>query len=321
MQTCITGANGFIGRKLVDFLSKEGHSVRILTRKHRPEFPANVEVVIGDLTKPDCDLARFINGCEVLFHCAGEVRNISLMRLLHVEGTKRLIQSATDYCFFNKKVIHWVQLSSCGAYGPPVEDTEADRVITEASPCHPANEYEITKTISDNLLIGACRSNQMSYAILRPSNVFGSSMTNQSLRKIVNMVKHGRFFFLGRPGAVATYVHVDDVVAALFCLATNPRAKGGIYNLSNDCTFEELIKRIAFLMNVSVPTLRIPARLIRLPISVLATLLKGWIHIPKLDALVSRTRYPAIKIQSELGFGFSMPMPDAIEELTVELSW
>jgi nucleoside-diphosphate-sugar epimerase len=111
-------------------------------------------------------------------------------------------------------------------------------------------------------------------------------------------------------------VHVNDVVGALLTLAIDPRAKGEVYNLSSDCTFEQLIIKIASLLCVPEPTIRIPAPLIRIPIGMLATLLKKWIRIPGLDALVLRTRYPANKIESELGFVFSMPMPNAIEDLT-----
>lgn len=315
MQLCITGANGFIGRQLVQALSREGHSIRVLTRKNKNAFPSSVEVIVGDLTRPDCPLNAFMKGCEVLFHCAGEISDAGTMRSLHVDGTQRLIQAALDKCAQGNRKIHWVQLSSCGAYGPPIGKPQAERVVTETTAVRPVNEYETTKTVSDELVMQACNGGSMTFSILRPSNVFGAGMPNQTLRKLINMVKRGRFFYVGRPGAIATYVHVQDVVAALLALAENPRAKGEIYNLSNDCTFEELIEKIASLLHVPKPTLRIPGPLILIPVGILAALLKTWVRIPRLDALVLRTRYPAKKIESELGFQFSMPLPGAIEDL------
>jgi nucleoside-diphosphate-sugar epimerase len=316
VQICITGANGFIGRQLVDSLSNKGHLVRILTRHNRTIFPANIEVIIGDLTNSNCPLSQFMNGCEVLFHCAGEIRDVNSMRLLHVDGTQQLIQSAFDEYSRSKRKIHWVQLSSCGVYGPPVGKPEIDRVVTETSPSRPFNCYESTKAMSDELVIQAGKSGSLTFSILRPANVFGAKMTNQSLLRLITLVKRRYFFYVGKIGAVANYVHVNDVVAALLMLATNARAKGEIYNLSYDCTIEELINYTASLLHVGKPRIRIPRPLIRIPIGMLSALLNRWVHIPKLDALFLRTRYPTNKIESELGFIFTMPLPNAIEEMT-----
>ena len=159
------------------------------------------------------------------------------------------------------------------------------------------------------------KSGAMTYCILRPTNVFGATMTNQSMRRLIRTVRHGVFFYVGKPGAIATYVHVDDVVAALMICAVESRAKGQIYNLSNDCKLEDLINHIASTLGVSQPWLRIPAPLVLIPVSLLSTLLKRWVRIPSLNALVLRTRYPTEKIESELGFNFSKPMPAAIGDL------
>ena len=80
MQVCVTGATGFIGRQLVEALAARPLSVRILTRHDKPPVPGNVEVIKGDLTKADCPLGRFLSGCDVLFHCAGEKQSADLMR-------------------------------------------------------------------------------------------------------------------------------------------------------------------------------------------------------------------------------------------------
>ena len=40
-------------------------------------------------------------------------------------------------------MVHWIQLSSCGAYGPPPNNNvQIKRVITESSNTNPINEYE-----------------------------------------------------------------------------------------------------------------------------------------------------------------------------------
>ena len=158
----------------------------------------------------------------------------------------------------------------------------------------------------------------MTYTILRPSNVFGTKMTNQSLRRLIELVKRQLFFYVGRPGAITTYVHVDDVVAALIICAVEPRAKDQIYNLSSDCILEDIVKHIASLLGVRQPWLRIPEPLINIPLGLLSSLLKSWVNVPSLNVLLLRTRYPAQKIESELGFKFSKPLPAGIEDLVKE---
>ena len=318
MQVCVTGANGFIGRYLVEALSLQGHSVRVLTRQYQNIFPADVQVVKGDLTSSDCPLEVFMNGCEVLFHCAGEIHDVNVMRLLHVDGTKRLIEAQLKEYSKTGRGMHWVQLSSVGAYGPPIGRPQTDRVITEDTVSNPVNKYEITKTISDELVIQASKNSAITYSILRPSNVFSTRMTNQSLRRLVEMVKRGLFFYVGKPGSITTYVHVDDVVSALIVCATAPRAKGEIYNLSCNCKLEDIINHIASLLGVRKPWVRIPEPLIRIPIQLLSPLLKTLIQIPSLNVLILRTRYPTKKIEMELGFKFSKPLPDSIDNLVQE---
>ena len=82
-------------------------------------------------------------------------------------------------------------------------------------------------------------------------------MKNGSFFGLVEAVSRGRYFFIGPRVAVATYVHVEDVVRALVACQNAPN--GGVYNLSSDCTWEALIARIASLVGVRSPLIRIPA--------------------------------------------------------------
>ena len=320
LHVCITGANGFIGRSLVDALTFQGYSISVLTRRHDILFPEGVHVVNGDLTSPTCPLFQFLTGCDLIFHCAGEIHDVFEMHKLHVVGTNRLLQVAEKVSEDRGQKMHWVQLSSVGAYGPPQGKIKNNRIVTESTPTRPVGDYEITKTRSDELVINAGLRGSITYTIVRPSNVVGSNMTNQSLRGLIQMVKRGLFFYVGKTGAVATYIHVDDVVSALITCAVNLKALGQIYNLSSDCSLEDLINSIAIALGVRPPWLRLSEPLIRL----LITFFEGRINIPltssRIDALVNRTRYPAEKIMSELGFRFSKPMPMAIGELVSEFS-
>jgi uncharacterized protein YbjT (DUF2867 family) len=54
MKFLVTGATGTVGRHLVEQLNQAGHHVRALTRNPaKANFPDGVEVVVGDLMKPE----------------------------------------------------------------------------------------------------------------------------------------------------------------------------------------------------------------------------------------------------------------------------
>jgi uncharacterized protein YbjT (DUF2867 family) len=60
MKILVTGASGNVGRPLVEQLNQSGHQVRALTRNAaKATFPQGVEVVEGDLTKPDTLTSAF----------------------------------------------------------------------------------------------------------------------------------------------------------------------------------------------------------------------------------------------------------------------
>jgi nucleoside-diphosphate-sugar epimerase len=153
----------------------------------------------------------------------------------------------------------------------------------------------------------------MENVILRPSNIIGADMKNGSFFALVKAVSRGRYFFIGPRGAIATYVHVEDVVRAL--VACQEAVKGSIYNLSSDCTWEALIERIASVLGVRSPRIRIPAAPLRLVIGALEAHMRAPLTSGRLASLTNRSRYSSDRIVQELGFSFAKPMPDGIEDV------
>ena len=308
----MTGGNGFIGRKLVEVLSHQGHEVKLLSRRSDRKLPVGVQRVHGDLLSTDCPLDQLVENCEVVFHCAGEIRDESIMRSLHVDATQRLLNAVLNEAAKTGRKIHWVQLSSIGAYGPPRGRADSDRIVTEDSKTNPVSEYETTKTLADELLIKACQSGVMTYSIVRPSNVYGKNMPNQSLRTLGTMIGKRLFFYIGKPGAIATYVHVDDVVEVLRRCGLDQRARGEVINVSNDCKLEDLVNGIAQALDVSYPRLRLPEYLVRAAVSVVTKFATIPLTQERIDTLVSRTRYPCHKLEAILDYKPKIPVASSI---------
>lgn len=62
----VTGATGFVGRRLVPTLAKQGHAVRAMTR-HPDDYDGPAEPVHGDVHEPET-LGKALDGVDVAFY-------------------------------------------------------------------------------------------------------------------------------------------------------------------------------------------------------------------------------------------------------------
>lgn len=302
-RVAITGARGFIGRRLACAHLERGDYVRILTRSPGGSGLAGCEAVVGDLAVPGAIPAEFLEGIDVVYHCAAELRDEAVMEAVNIEGTRHLLELASG------RIRRWVQLSSVGVYGP-----RRAGEVRENAAINPVNAYERTKATADRLVIDAATRGDFEWTMLRPSIVYGPDMPNSSLRQLAAMVKRHLFFFIGAPGACANYVHVDNVVSALVLCGLHPRAAGEVFNLSDCQTFEEFVGAIATSLAVPIPTWRLPEWLVRTLASGLSWLPGNPLTAARIDAMTGRAIYPSDRITTVLGYERVISMQDGIAQ-------
>jgi nucleoside-diphosphate-sugar epimerase len=306
MIVAITGGTGFIGRELVRLHHERGDEIRVLSRRapQTAGLPDSVRWHAGDLSA-EFDARSFVANADVLYHCAGEIRDPARMNLVHVGGTARLSQAA------HGSVRRWVQLSSTGAYGQ-----RRAGEVTERSDLLPVGPYELTKVAADRLVEEAAGRGAFELAILRPSIVYGERMSNRSLFSWIATIERGLFFFIGTPGATANYIHVDNVAAALLLCARAAQVRNDIYDLSDHRTVEDFVALIADALGRKTPTLRVPERPARLLARWAGRLLPGFpLTESRVDMLTGRARYPIDKIRTELGYEHVVSMEQGIARL------
>ena len=318
MIVCVTGARGFIGRHLVARLRTiAGVHLRVLSRSADWQSSPDCQVHRIDLTQAGNSLGAFLEGADVLVHCAGEIRDPAKMKALHVQGTAALLEATSARRAERANPLRWVQLSSVGVYGPPSEPS-VPRVVAEDVEPNPVGEYEQTKAAADRLVLEAARRGIVVPTVIRPSIVFGADMPNPSLRQLADVVRRGLFFHVGHREAVATYIHVDDVVDVLEQAVLNERMQNEVYNVSNDCSVEEMIGGLATGVGVPPPHIRLPEKPLRLLLRLLPGGLAGPLTIERLNALVSRTTYPCQKLTSHTGYKPARPVPGTLAKIVAE---
>lgn len=301
----LTGASGFIGKVLLEQCLLAGWRVRVLTRK--PEQWQNVvgvEVVTGDLVETS-DWSGFLLGVDVMVHAAAEIRHVPVMQAVNVDGPERLLRAAITF-----GVRRWVQLSSVGAYGPVQRGW-----VDDSTPERPSGIYEQTKTQFDQILRETERHSQLQVSIVRPSNVYGPGMPNQSLFQMMRMIRRRLFAYMGPTGASANYVHVNDVVSALMLCVTSPQAVGRTYIVSDWTTMENMVMAMAKGLGVRVPDWRFHLRT-SLFLAKLFQWLPRWpLTTGRIRAMSTQSRYSIERITNELGWRVSVPVVRGMGDL------
>ena len=305
----LTGASGFIGSQFLRLLLKSGCQVRVLSRDPS-QWATNtlVDVYEGDLSH-EINWTRALMGVSVIVHMAAEINDKNTMQAVNFDGPFRFLNAAID-----ADVNRWVQLSSVGAYG-----AVQDGVVDEHWDDCPVGLYEKTKSDFDLALIQASRSSHLEVCILRPSNVYGPGMRNQSIQQMLNAIRKNLFAFVGPEGASANYVHVQDVVQALDLCVRHPQAANQTYIVSAWATIEDMVSGLAIGLGLNPPCRRVPLRVATL----LATMMQWWSRWPltlsRVQAMSVRSRYSTEKIERELGWKLMVPVKEGMRKFARDL--
>jgi len=300
MVISITGASGFIGRRLVLACLSSGYEVRILSRKISFDIPG-VTLFNADLLDEKVEFNHFVKGADIVINCAGDNTNTSIMFDLHVKATKKLLDES-----ILQGVPRWIQLSSVGAYG-------IHRVgeIDENSKEAPISVYEKTKTEIDQII----KESGIPYTIVRPSIVFGNNMNNNSIFDLVNILEKRFFFYIGRK-AIVNYVHVDDVVNSLMQCVSNKLSIGKVFIVSQSIIVEKMIESLLIGLNIKRSIIHIPEWFVRL-------LFKGFIqHFSasltesRIDALTGKSIYSSRKIEKVINFQFETSLEERFKSFS-----
>lgn len=216
---CVTGASGNIGSKIVDILLSQGYIVRVLSRKAYTSI-SGVEIFKGDIND-EAVLRSFIQGSQMFFHCAAELKDESKMLVVNVIGTGLILRYAELY-----GIKYFCHLSSVGVIG-----NTCLKLVDESTLCSPQNPYEKSKWAAEQLVMRGIKGCKV--VILRPTDVIDEKKPGiLALPKRSSFADLCKVFIKG--GECAHIVHAEDVARAAVHFISYPLDTPQCYIVSCD---------------------------------------------------------------------------------------
>ena len=224
----VTGASGFLGRRLVEELVRAGHSVRAVTRGS-PSFPGAVSVAfIADLSG-QVDWRPILEGIDVVIHLAGVAHadlkgaDLPTFDLVNWIATQNLASAAKQ-----AGIERFVFVSSVRAQVGP----SAPRVIDEDNELHPTDHYGRSKLAAES----AVRAAGIPFTILRPVAVYGPHPRG-NIRTLLRLAMMPWPLPFQGLTSRRSLLGIDNFVSAVVFVLGNPAAAGGTYLIADSASF------------------------------------------------------------------------------------
>ncbi len=225
----VTGATGFIGRRLMARLLSEGCRPRALVLPDDAvpiEWGDRVEVVRGDITRR-ADVSRALRDVTTLFHLAAVVSDwgsAELHRAVTVRGTERVLDAAAQ------RNVRAVLASSVAVYG----DALGRKVCDERRPLGRARGiYGRSKQAQERIALRLEAQQGLRVTIVRPATVFGPRCYRW-VDRLVARLRQAQPVLIGDGRRAAGLTYVDNLVDLFVRVAGTPAAVGRIYNGTDD---------------------------------------------------------------------------------------
>lgn len=188
MKVLVTGADGFIGSHLTEYLIEQGHSVKAFCFYNSfnswgwlDSFPKEkldqIEIFTGDIRDPN-GVRTAMKDVEVVFHLAALIaipfsyHSPDSYVDTNIKGTLNVLQAAKDLNTSRVLVTSTSEVYGTAQFVP----------ITEEHPRQGQSPYSATKIGADHMAESFYRSFDLPITIVRPFNTYGP---RQSARAVI----------------------------------------------------------------------------------------------------------------------------------------
>jgi nucleoside-diphosphate-sugar epimerase len=270
MRILLTGAGGFVGRRLCALAADRGWKVVAVTRQGslRP-LPTTVErvITVDGIDDTTAWPATAFDRVDTVIHAAAHVHQLTAadaarsdrFQAVNVGGTRRLAEAAVG------RVGRFVFISSAHAIC-----SISQEVIDEGVVGRPDTPYGQSKWDAEQLLWQVAAGTGMPTTVLRPVPVYGPQQVGR-LGTIIQKAAQGWYLPVGGVTSRRSLVFVDNLADAALHAASHPQAVGRTFFVTDGpaVTLEQLVRTAAVAAGRAPRILPAPQTLLRLAGSLL----------------------------------------------------
>lgn len=300
-QVAVTGANGFVGRRVLTALAAAGTQVRAVVRPTAVEVPDLPGVDVHRLGPGGWDAA--LDGCDQVVHLVARTHQMHEDRTAEVQSAYQEVNvGLTSEVLGAAERVgarRLVYLSSVKAVGE-----SRDAPYDEHTLPQPQDAYGRTKLQAEQ----AVRAAGLETVILRPPLVYGPGVIG-NVRRLMGAISHGLPLPLGRATARRSLVHVDNLAHAVQLSLTHPEAAGGTWFVADAdvLSVRQLVEELA-------TGLRLPARLVPVPPAALLAVGRLIGRTDEVERLVRPLVLDASPLRDRLGWVPPVRARDGLHE-------
>jgi UDP-glucose 4-epimerase len=241
----VTGANGFIGTRLVEMLINENFTV-IQT----DIVLKNPDVQYLDVTRENCKQFFKENRPDVIIHLAAQTDVITSVANpisdleINTFGTLNLLMAASE-----ANVENFIYINSGGA----IYDSNQQMPISETGHVNPVSPYGLSKLFGEYYLKLICDRKKMSWTSLALSNCYGPVRTQGKgvIFEFWNRLNRDEPIYINGAQTSRDFIYVDDVVDAIIHAISKPSNCRINISSGREVTLVELFEILSDLMNKS----------------------------------------------------------------------
>jgi len=263
LKILVTGANGFVGRKLCSALVSKNHQVRAVVRSYLNSVD-DVELFVLPELMTSANLSSILNNIDVVIHLAARVHVMddkaenSLDEFLEVNlhGTSWLANEAA-----RNGVKRFVFVSTVKVNG----ESTYDSPFCENDTPNPQDEYALSKHRAELALHEISKATGLEVVIVRPPLVYGPDV-KANFALLLKIINNKIPLPLGGIKNRRSLIYVGNLVDVIIKCAMHPNTAGKTYLVSDmeDISTPILIRKISEAMGKSCLIFPFPIRYLRL---------------------------------------------------------
>lgn len=228
----ITGANGFVGRNIVDHFL-QAKSVNIVAGVRDPKSwggspDTNLQVVALDLCNEDnINAVLTTHQPDYIINCAAygvspNDRDVGHAYQTNVHAAVNLLRAAKQI-----NIKRFVQIGSCSEYG------EVGGLISEQQTLNPVGLYAASKASASLMMIGAAQTLDIDLCVLRLFNIWGKyELPHRLVQQILVSGTKNQEIKMSEGSQIRDFSYASQIASAIGALTLKPqKLPHSIYNI------------------------------------------------------------------------------------------